>query len=131
MSLPCLVRHVAQSFRLMGLLLVAPFLIGAGDGYLREIEEEVKRQATTLITTAPQSAPPLATTAVDTSAERLASGLEPAAFEQALRRNLPGTYTLYEQLDTAGKQQAYEAYQNDSRLASISGQITRLLSGKP
>ncbi|NJM13134.1 MAG: hypothetical protein HC889_15855 [Synechococcaceae cyanobacterium SM1_2_3] len=131
MSLLCLVRHVAQSFRLIGLLLAAPFLIGAGDGYLREIEEEVKRQATTLITTAPQSAPPLATTAVDTSAERLASGLEPTAFEQALRRNLPGTYTLYEQLDATAKQQAYEAYQNDNRLANISAQITRLLSGKP
>ena len=131
MSLPCLVRHVAQSLRLMGLLLAAPFLIGAGDGYLREIEEEVKRQATTLNTTLPQSAPTLTTTAVDTSAERLASGLEPMAFAQALRRNLPGTYTLYEQLDATGKQQAYEAYQNDNRLANISAQITRLLSGKP
>jgi len=115
----------------MGLLLAAPFLIGAGDGYLREIEEEVKRQATTLNTTLPQSAPTLTTTAVDTSAERLASGLEPMAFAQALRRNLPGTYTLYEQLDATGKQQAYEAYQNDNRLANISAQITRLLSGKP
>lgn len=131
MSMLCSVRHVAQSFRLTGLLLAAPFLIGAGDSYLREIEEEVKRQATTLITTIPQSAPTLTTTAVDISAERLASGLEPTAFEQALRRNLPGTYTLYEQLDAAGKQQAYAAYQNDNRLASISGQITRLLSGKP
>ena len=131
MSLPCLVRYVAQSFRLTGLLLAAPFLIGAGDGYLREIEEEIKRQATALITTAPQSALPLASTSADASAERLASGLELAAFEQALRRNLPGTYTLYEQLDAAGKKQAYEAYQNDNRLAIISGQITRLLSGKP
>ncbi len=114
--------------RFAGLLLAIPLLLGADDSYLREIEDEVKRQAATLIVDQPSSTP---TTATDGATERLAPGLSQAAFEQALRKSLPGTYTLYERLKAPGKQQVYESYRNDNRLANISENVTRLLGGKP
>jgi hypothetical protein len=114
------------------LLLAAPFLLGADDAYLREIEEEAKRQATMLIVS---PAPPrLATpdgSPTEAAMDRLASGLDQAAFEQALRETLPGTYTLYQQFDPPRKQQVYEAYRNDNRLVSISERVIQLLSAKP
>lgn len=111
---------------LVGVLLTIPFLLGADDNYLREIEEEAKRQATTLITSPVQSGP----APTDAAPERLASGLNQAAFERALREALPGTYAFYQRLDPASQQQVYASYQNDSRLAGISAQIVRLLDGK-
>ncbi len=110
------------------LLLVASPLWGANDHYLSEIEEEAKRQATTLITspTAPNSA-----TASDTTTERLVQGLDTAAFERALRAALPGTYVLYQQLDPARQRQVYQAYRSDNRLASISAQVARLTGSGP
>jgi hypothetical protein len=114
------------------LLLTAPFLLGADDAYLREIEEEAKRQATTL--TVNLSPPRLATPDVsptESAMDRLASGLDQAAFEQALRETLPGTYALYQQFDPPRKRQVYESYRNDNRLAGISEQVIQLLSAKP
>lgn len=111
-------------------LVAAPFLLGADDSYLREIEAEVKRQATTLITVQarPESA---ATATMDAAADRLASGLDQAAFEQALRETLPGTYALYQQFDPEHKQQVYQTYRNDNRLAGISERVIQLLGAKP
>lgn len=114
------------------LLLTAPFLLGADDAYLREIEEEAKRQAATL--TVNLSPPRLATPDVsptESAMDRLASGLDQAAFEQALRETLPGTYALYQQFDPPRKRQVYESYRNDNRLAGISEQVIQLLSAKP
>ncbi len=120
---------VAPRGRVAGLLLLAPLLLGADD-YLREIEEEAKRQATTLVIGEPQSAPTTDRTSVDDLSDRLVAGLDQAAFERTLRENLPGTYALYQQLDPGRKQQAYASYQNDNRLASISEQVARLMSDK-
>lgn len=110
------------------LLLAAPFLLGADDSYLREIEAEVKRQATTLITV---QARPEPATAADAATDRLAAGLDQPAFERTLRETLPGTYTLYQQLDPNRKQQVYEAYRNDNRLAEVSERVIQLLGAKP
>ncbi|HPF58292.1 MAG TPA: hypothetical protein P5149_06320 [Candidatus Competibacteraceae bacterium] len=115
------------------LLLVAPLLLGADDGYLREIEEEAKRQAATVTIDQSPPNPTAATTANmgETTADRLASGLNQAGFEQALRENLPGTYALYQQFDATRKQKVYAAYQNDNRLAGITEQVIQLLGAKP
>lgn len=126
-------RHGFVFVRLMSLLLAVPLLLGADDSYLLEIENEIKRQATTLMIE-PSSAAPAATpmdTTTDSALDRLTPGLQPAAFEQTLRKTLPGTYTLYERLKPASKQQVYDSYRSDNRLASISANVTRLLSGKP
>ena len=112
-----------------GLLLLVPLLLGADD-YLREIEEEAKRQATILVIGQPQSAPTPDNTSVDDTSDRLAAGLDQTAFERVLRENLPGTHALYQQLDPDRKQQVYASYRNDNRLASISEQVARLLSAK-
>ena len=111
------------------LLLAVPLLLGADNDYLREIEDEAKRQAAVLMTSQPQAAPAAAQSAVAT--EQLEAGLAPATFEQALRRSLPGTYTLYQQLDAKRKQQVYQAYQNNNQLASISELVAQLLDDKP
>ncbi|MCC8998264.1 MAG: hypothetical protein LM522_02000 [Candidatus Contendobacter sp.] len=125
-------RYFATHGWLTSLLLVTPLLLGADDNYLREIEDEVKRQATTLTTDlAPSGSSAPTVTAIDATAERLTPGLDLAAFEQALRKSLPGTYTLYQRLNPTGRKQVYEFYRDDSRLVNISGQVTRLLGGKP
>ncbi|MDG4552078.1 MAG: hypothetical protein P9F19_02635 [Candidatus Contendobacter sp.] len=108
------------------LLLTVPLLLGADDDFLREIEDQARRQAATLVTNSPTV--PLVP---DTGADRLETELDPAAFEQALRRSLPGTYTIYQQLNTKRKQQLYQAYQSDNRLTNISERAAQLLSGKP
>ena len=109
------------------LLLTAPLLVGADDNYLREIEDEARRQAATLITSPPTTPPP----SPDASMDRLETGLDPAAFEQALRRRLPGTYTSYQQLNAKRKQEVYQAYQNNNQLTNISERVTQLVGGKP
>ena len=115
--------------RLIGLLLLTvPLLCGADDAYLREIEEEAKRQALILLTQEPPSTSPALATPADMDPDRLAAGLDATAFEQALRQNLPGTYASYQQFDAQRKQQVYQAYQNDNRLVSISEQVARLIS---
>ncbi len=127
MSCSYLLRYGFAWVRLAGQLLVITLLLGADDSYLREIENEVKRQATTLVIDQSPSTPAVAETALD----RLTSGLDPVAFEQTLRRSLPGTYTLYERLNPSGKQQVYQSYRSDNRLASISANVTRLLGINP
>jgi hypothetical protein len=112
-----------------GLLLLVPLLLGADD-YLREIEEEAKRQAPP---PRDRSIPARAVArlrSVDTTTDRLAAGLDQVAFEQALRENLPGTYAFYQQLGPDQRKQVYETYRSDNRFASISEQVARLLSGK-
>ncbi|MDQ5911693.1 MAG: hypothetical protein QG599_3791 [Pseudomonadota bacterium] len=114
------------------LLLAAPFLLGADDAWLREIEEDAKRQAAALtINLAPPSPASSDDAATDAATDRLATGLNQAAFEQALRENLPGTFALYQQFDPLRKQQIYEAYRNDNRLAGISEKVIQMLSAKP
>lgn len=116
--------------RLVGAALLAAPAPAADDHYLREIEEEAKRQATTLTTSLPQPLPALVAPGSD--AERLASGLDRAGFEQALREKLPkDSYAAYQRLDSAGKQRLYDSYRNDSRLAGIAEQIARSPTGKP
>ncbi len=114
------------------LLLAAPFLVGADDAYLREIEEEAKRQAG-LLTADPAPSNPTTPDVSPTEAatDRLAAGLDQAGLEQALRETLPGTYALYQQFDPTRKKQVYEAYQNDNRLAGISEKVIQLLGAKP
>lgn len=114
------------------LLLAAPLLLGADDSYLREIEEEAKRQAVklTVSPTPPRSTAP-ASAAGEAPTERMASGLDQAGFEQALRTALPGTYALYQQFDPPRKQRVYAAYQDDNRLTGISEQVIQLLGAKP
>lgn len=133
MPSPLSLSNIATPGRLASiLLLTVPLLLGADDSYLREIEEEAKRQATTL--TIDQASPnsPGATTAnTEATADRLASGLDRAGFEQALRETLPGTYALYQQFDDARRQKVYASYQNDNRLAGISEQVIQLISAKP
>lgn len=116
---------------LLGLVLAVPFLLGADDDFLREIEEEAKRQANLLITSQSPSTPTAPTTPSDAGDDRLAAGLDPAAFEQALRQRSPDVYSIYQQLDTSRKQQAYQAYQKDSQLTSISERVTQLRGSKP
>ena len=110
-----------------GLLLLVPLLLGA-DNYLREIEEEAKRQATNLVIDPSPSA--LGTTAVGDMTDRLAAGLDQATFERALRENLPGTYAFYQRLGPDQQKQVYETYRSDNRFASISEQVAQLLNGK-
>ncbi|HOB62266.1 MAG TPA: hypothetical protein PKI41_09095 [Candidatus Competibacteraceae bacterium] len=106
---------------LTGLLLIAPPLLGADDNYLREIEEEAKRQATFLM-----AGPVQSSAATDSGTDRMAAGANQASFEKALRDSLPGTWAFYLRLSPAGKQQVYEAYQQDNRFSNISEQIIRL-----
>lgn len=118
---------------LIGLLWLAlPFLVGADDAYLREIEEEAKRQAGLLAANPePSNSATLDASPAEAATDRLATGLDQAGLEQALRETLPGTYALYQQFDPARKKQVYEAYQNDTRLTGISEKVIQLLSAKP
>ena len=111
-------------------LLSIPLVAIADDAYLREIEDEAKRQAATLTTS--QLPPPVLVSPVSgTGTERLAPGLDRAKFEQALRERLPkDTYITFQRLDPANQQQVYESYRNDSSLAGIGQQIARRASGK-
>ena len=132
-SIPVHPKTAAVRGGLTGLLLlVTPFLLGADDSYLREIEEEAKRQAA-LLTANPVAASPHTQDAssTDTATDRLAAGLDQAGLEQALRETLPGTYALYQQFDPPRKKQVYEAYRNDNRLTGISEKVIQLLSAKP
>lgn len=123
-------------------LLGAPLLAGADDNYLREIEDEAKHQALVLTTSQPlpppfqepsaPPAPPVSGVGATAAPERLASGLDRAAFEKALRDGLPKDgYASFQRLGNADQQKIYHAYQKDNRLANISEQIARLASGKP
>lgn len=128
---PSLIRlaHPLLSGILSMLLLALPLRTMADETYLREIEEEIKRQATGLTTTAP---PPLPFATASAPAEQLPSGLDRPGFEQALRQNSPpATYAAFQKLSPRDQQQLYESYRSDNRLTNISAQITRLTTGKP
>lgn len=108
--------------------LAIPALVAAQDNYLREIEEEASRQATTLTTSQAQPLPSLAPPlpAVST-VDRLTSGLDRAAFEQALNKSLEkSTWAVFQKLKAQDQQRVYESYQRDSRLKAISEHINRL-----
>ncbi len=126
MLLPTSLSRFIAHHRWVGLWLIGPLLLGADDDYLREIENEAQRQAATLIIgpAAPELAPAATT-------DRLASGLNQTAFEDALREKLSGTYAFYQHLTPANRQKVYALYQKDNRLTAISEQIIRLSSGKP
>lgn len=130
MPLPIPMSVISMFGQLAGMaLLAAPLLAGADDNYLREIEDEAKRQATTLTTS---QQPPVPVLAPDVVTERLAPKLNRTTFEQALRERLPKeTYVSFQRLNPASQQRIYESYQSDNRLANISEQIARLASGKP
>ncbi|MFO1371267.1 MAG: hypothetical protein U1F42_02365 [Candidatus Competibacteraceae bacterium] len=119
----------SHSWLTSGLLLAAPLLLGASSDYLREIEEEAKRQAATLTTSQTPPASDSSLTSGDAQTERLPPGLDQAKFEQALHDGFIGTYAFYQRLDDANKRQVYELYQKDNRLSSISALVTRLLTG--
>lgn len=109
--------------------LAAPLAAPEADpAFLREVEQEAHRQAQTLLVNPPPAASPATAapaTAAPAASDRLEAGLDQAGFEQALRNRLPGSYTLYQQLDGARKQQIYQSYQQDPRLNNLSEQITR------
>jgi hypothetical protein len=108
--------------------LATPTLVAAQDNYLREIEEEANRQATTLTTSQAQSLPSLAPPLPVTNAEdRLTAGLDRPSFEQALNKSLSKeTGGLFKKLNPQDQQRVYESYQSDSRLTAISESINRL-----
>lgn len=118
-----------------GLLVLPPFTAplaapDADPAFLREVDQEARRQAQTLLFNPPSAtiSSPTATPAAPAAtaaSDRLKVGLDQAGFEQTLRNRLPGSYTLYQQLDSARKQQVYQSYQQDPRLNTISEQITR------
>lgn len=108
--------------------LTIPALVAAQDNYLREIEEEASRQATTLTTSQAQPLPSLAPPlpAVST-VDRLAAGLDRPTFEQALNKSLEkSTWAVFQKLKPQDQQRVYESYQSDSRLTAISEHINRL-----
>ncbi|MBL8250697.1 MAG: hypothetical protein JNK31_03400 [Candidatus Competibacter sp.] len=114
------------------ILLPAP-LLAADDHYLREIEEDAKRQAAVLTTGQPQPAPFQTPAAPTADPERqLAAGLDRAAFEKALRDSLSKEhYAAFQRLGNADQQHIYTFYQSDNRIAKIGEQIAQLAAGKP
>lgn len=127
-SLIRLARPVLSGLLSM-LLLVSPLRIMAEETYLREIEDEIKRQAAALTTTA---MPPAPFATASAPAEQLTGGLDRPGFDQALRQSLPpATYAAFQKLTPRNQQQVYESYRSDNHLASISAQITQLAAGKP
>jgi hypothetical protein len=110
------------------LLCLAPASQAAGDPaaeYLRWIEAEAKRQATTSLMNPDATAPGLP---ADT--DRLPLGLQRREdFEKALREQFAGTYAFYQRLSSAGKEQIFQAYRQDNRVSAIREQTLQLLAG--
>lgn len=116
----------------LALGLILPLLVQADDAYLREIEDEAKRQATTLTTIQPPPRPALGPATAGPASERLASGLDRSAFDQALRvGSSKEQFAAFQRLTPRNQQQVYEFYRTDSRLATIGEQIVRLGAAKP
>lgn len=116
----------------LALGLILPLLVQADDAYLREIEDEAKRQATTLTTIQPPPRPALGPATAGPASERLASGLDRSAFDQALRAgSSKEQFAAFQRLTPRNQQQVYEFYRTDSRLATIGEQIARLGATKP
>ena len=113
--------------------LPAPLLAASDDYYLREIEEDAKRQAAVLTAGRPQPPPFQAPAAPNAEPVRtLSPGLDRPAFEQALREGLSKeNYAAFQRLGNADQQRIYTLYQTDSRIVAIGEQIARLAAGKP
>ena len=116
-------RRLFLSGGLLPLLLLAGQAAKAED-YLRQLEEEAKRLATTPITTQVTTGPG----AMDTTA-RLPSGLKQDAFEQALRDQFMSTYVFYQRLQPEDKAKVFAGYQQDNRIGIIRNLTLKLLSG--
>ena len=116
---------------LLALGLLLPLLVRADDAYLREIEDEAKRQATMLTITQPPPQPILGPASAGPAAERLAPGLDRPAFDQALRAGLAkDRWAAFQRLTPRDQQQVYEFYRTDSRFATLGEQIIRLGTAK-
>lgn len=123
---------VLSRLAILALGLILPLLVQADDTYLREIEDEAKRQAMTPTTTQLPPRPALGPNTASSTAERLASGLDRAAFDQALRTgSSKDQFAAFQRLTPRDQQKVYEFYRTDSRLASIGEQIARLAAAKP
>ncbi len=110
---------------LLPLLLLAGQAAGAED-YLRQLEEEAKRLATTPITTQATAGPG----SLDATA-RLPSGLAQDTFEQALQNQFMSTYVFYQRLKPEDKAKVFAGYQQDTRIGMIRNLTLKLLSGAP
>jgi hypothetical protein len=110
---------------LLPLLLLAGQAAGAED-YLRQLEEEAKRLATTPITTQATAGPG----SLDATA-RLPSSLAQDTFEQALHDQFMNTYVFYQRLKPEDKAKVFAGYQQDSRIGTIRDLTLKLLSGAP
>ncbi|MCP5424979.1 MAG: hypothetical protein H6970_07915 [Gammaproteobacteria bacterium] len=112
----------------VALLSVVRVSLGADDeaiDYLQWIEAEAKRQATATPIDSEASSPTL-----PTETDRLPLGLQRQEdFEQALREHFAGTFAFYKRLSPAGKEQIFQAYQQDNRVSAIREQTLRLLAG--
>lgn len=123
---------VLSRLAILALGLILPLLVRADDTYLREIEDEAKRQAITPTTTQLPPRPVWGPNTASSTAERLALGLDRAAFDQALRTGSPkDQFAAFQRLTPRDQQKVYEFYRTDSRLASIGEQIARLAATKP
>lgn len=95
------------------------------DDYLREVESDAKRLATSPVTT---ENPVILDTI--SSVERLPLGLQQGGFETTLREQFMGTYLFYQRLSTQNKRKVFEIYRKDNRVNSVRAQTLKLLSGK-
>jgi hypothetical protein len=124
-------RIVAWPVIVIGALLIANTICYAfdSDAYLKQIEEEAKRQAATPTTTtsptpvAPAGPGPLA------PRERLPLGLRQDAFEELLHREFMGTFTFYQRLSRADQRRVFESYKKDNRVSTIRDQTLRFFGG--
>lgn len=110
---------------LLPLLLLAGQAAGEED-YLRQLEEEAKRLATTPITAQATAGPG----SLDATA-RLPSGLAQDSFEQALQGQFMSTYVFYQRLKPEDKAKVFAGYQQDHRIGIIHNLTLKLLSSAP
>ena len=114
---------------LPGGLLPLLLLVGqaaSAEDYLRQLEEEAKRLATTPITIQATAGPG----SIEDTA-RLPTGLAQDTFEQALQNQFMSTYVFYQRLKPEDKAKVFAGYQQDSRIGTIRDLILKLLSGLP
>lgn len=112
---------------LIGSLLIVPSYGRAAstEDYLREVESDAKRLATSQVPT--ENAGILNTLS---SVERLPLGLRQGDFETTLREQFVGTYLFYQRLNAQNKRKVFEIYNKDNRVSSVRTQTLKLLSGK-
>jgi hypothetical protein len=105
------------------LIIPSPGRAATADDYLREMESDAKRLATSPETT--QDADILDTLG---SAERLPLGLQQGDFETLLREQFMGTYLFYQRLNAQSKRKVFKIYQKDNRVSSVRAHTLKLLS---